>query len=157
MVSRRAGVFIPRLAQLMTFFRVFHLQVAARMTHTARMTHDPYDHYTGYGGVHHPLEQDGRGGNWTWELTMLLVPINLLIIVVQFLAAVLTPLGALLAVTGQLSAQEYGPLFSRPLPIVVTGLAVWAGTRLLRTQLTHAFGGGAVPRSTLYSPEEDVR
>ncbi|MCD0174696.1 hypothetical protein IHN32_01845 [Deinococcus sp. 14RED07] len=120
------------------------------------MSNDPSD-YTGYGGVHHALEQDGRGGHWTWELTLFLVPLNLLIVMVQVLTVLLTPIGVLLAASGSLEPERYGPLFSRPGPIVGTGIVIWLAARFVRLGLTRAFGGGAVSRSTLYSVSEEVR
>lgn len=113
--------------------------------------------YTGYGGVHHPLEQDGRGGHWTWELTIFLVPLNFFIVLIQLLTFVLTPIGAVLAASGSLEPERYGPLYSEPGPIVGTGIVVWVAARFLRMGLTHVFGGGAVSRTSLYSRSEDVR
>ena len=112
------------------------------------MTH--HDDLYGYNGGHHVFENDSRGGHASWELGMLLSLFMLPVVIGQFLTAFLTPIGMLLAASGLLSPEKYGPVFSKPTPILLVGILVWVGLRFVRIGATHLLGGGQMRRTELF-------
>lgn len=111
----------------------------------------------GHGSSYHPLENDAVGGSASWELGMALTVLMLPVVIIQFLTAFLTPIGVLLAASGLLSAARYGPVYSKPIPILLTGIAIWVAMRVIRSAATRLVGGGTVSRYDLYSRSGQVR